>query len=71
MKHFSSITEAFDWWIKNVYPRLPADRKAGRLTYAWRDYTHNLGISEKRMRDILNEQGKIEVKTIVTFTPND
>lgn len=41
-----------------------------KLKNAWRDYTYNLGISEKRMKEILAEFGKVEVKTIVTFTPD-
>ncbi len=56
--------------MKNIYPNLPADRKKGYLKNAWRDYTYNLGISEKRMKEILAEFGKVEVKTIVTFTPD-
>ncbi len=71
MKQFPSVTEAFDWWVKTIYPTLPADRKKGKLRYAWRDYTYKLGISERRMKAILSEHGKIDVKTIVTFTPND
>lgn len=69
MKQFSSITEAFDWWLKNIYPSLPPDTKKGPLKTAWRDYTYGLGISEKRMKSILSEFGKIEIKTVVNFTP--
>lgn len=70
MKQFSSVSEAFEWWMSNIYPNLPAERKKGYLKNAWRDYTYNLGISEKRMKEILTEFGKVEVKTIVTFTPD-
>ncbi|ODS82030.1 MAG: hypothetical protein ABS46_09980 [Cytophagaceae bacterium SCN 52-12] len=69
MKQFSSITEAFAWWLKNVYPTLPAERKKGRLTYAWRDFSHGGSITEKRMRVILEEFGDIEIQTVVRFTP--
>ena len=69
MKTFDSIDEAFKWWLKNIYPTLPADRKKGKLTYAWRDYSHGGSITEKRMKAILEEFGEIEVKTVVKFTP--
>jgi Ca2+-binding EF-hand superfamily protein len=69
MKSFSSVSEAFQWFLENIYKNLPADQKKGKLTYAWRDFTHNGAISEKRMREILSEFGEIEVKTLVTFKP--
>ena len=69
MKKFSSIDEAFSWWLTTIYPELPAATKKGRFTNAWRDYTHKRGISEERMKKILSEFGEVEVKTIVTFNP--
>lgn len=71
MKTFRSITQAFDWFLKNIYPNLSPDQKKGRLTTAWRDYTYNQGISEKRMQAILEEFGKITVQTNVTFEPKE
>lgn len=68
MKQFTSVDEAFKWFLINIYPTLPPDRKKGKLKTAWMDYTYHKGISEKRMRDILSEFGKVEVKTLVTFT---
>ncbi len=69
MQTFTSVEEAFKWWLANIYPSLPSDVKKGRLTNAWRDFTHKRGISEKRILEILNEYGDVEVKTIVKFTP--
>ncbi|MEO6283916.1 MAG: hypothetical protein ABIN80_20910 [Dyadobacter sp.] len=66
---FSSIDEAFKWFLENIYKNLPADQKKGRLTYAWRDYTHGGSITEKRMRQILEEYGDIEIKTVVSYRP--
>jgi len=63
------VEEAFKWWIQHIYKLLPADQKKGKYTTAWRDYTHKLGISEKRMRAILSEFGEFEVRTDVRFTP--
>jgi hypothetical protein len=70
MKTFASVEEAFKWFLVNIYPSLPPATKKGRLTTAWKDYTYNQGISEKRMKDILAEFGEINVKTVVTFKPN-
>jgi hypothetical protein len=66
---FSSVDEAFKWFLENIYKNLPADQKKGRLTYAWRDYTQGGSITEKRMREILEEFGDIEVKTVVNYRP--
>jgi hypothetical protein len=69
MKSFETIREAFDWWIKNIYPTLSPELKKGKPVTAWRDYTHNLGISETRMRDILIEFGSFEIKTSIIYKP--
>ncbi len=69
MKSFETIQEAFDWWLKNKYPSLPPDVKKGKLTYAWRDYTHGGRISETRMRDILVKYGEFDIKTTIVYNP--
>jgi hypothetical protein len=46
------------------------DRKKGKLKTAWRDYTYNQGISQKRMVEILSEFGAVDVAVIVRFTPS-
>jgi hypothetical protein len=69
MKKFETIREAFDWWINEIYPALPAEIKKGRLTYAWRDYKHNGSISETRMRDILVEFGEFDIVTTIVYNP--
>jgi hypothetical protein len=69
MKRFSSVPEAFEWWLKNIYPTLPADTKKGKPVSAWRDYTHGGGVSEKRMREILVEFGHFKIETIITYEP--
>ena len=70
MKQFTSVEEAFKWFLANIYPSLPPDRKKGKLKTAWRDYTYSQGISQKRMTEILSEFGKIDVEVMVRFTPN-
>lgn len=69
MKKFNTIKEAFDWWIKNIYPTLTPDRKKGKLTDAWRDYTHKGSISETRMKEVLINHGNFEIKMTITYKP--
>jgi hypothetical protein len=69
MKKFASVAEAFEWWCKSIYPNLAPDIKKGKFTSAWKDFTYQQGISEKRMREILTEFGNVDVQTVVTFTP--
>ncbi|MCE6989915.1 hypothetical protein [Dyadobacter sp. CY323] len=66
MKTFTTIEEAFGWFLDNVYKNLPAEEKKGELTNAWRNYTHKLGISPKKMAAILERYG-FEVKLLVTY----
>ena len=70
MKQFASVSEAFEWWCKNIYPSLSPDVKKGKYTSAWKDFTYQQGISEKRMKEILSKFGNVDVKIIVTFTPD-
>ncbi|GGN11182.1 hypothetical protein GCM10010967_53840 [Dyadobacter beijingensis] len=65
-KSFSSIEEAFAWFLDNVYKNLPADEKKGELVSAWRSFTFNQGISQKRMISILERYG-FDVKILVTY----
>jgi hypothetical protein len=67
MKTFNSIEEAFEWWLRNIYPVLPAETKEPRYRNAWRDYTFKKGISQKRMKAILSDFGNVTEKTVVTF----
>lgn len=65
-KSFSSIEEAFAWFLENVYKSLPADEKKGELVSAWRSFTFNQGISQKRMISILERYG-FDVRILVTY----
>lgn len=69
MTTFGSIEEAFDWWVKNLYPTLTPDQKRGKAVQAMQDYIYGKGISEKRMRQILLEYGHFEIKTVVRYKP--
>ena len=67
MKKFTTIKEAFEWWIKNKYPDLPPETKRGKPVQAWKDYTYSRGVSESRMRNILTEYGNFEITTTTTI----
>ena len=69
MKEFETVPEAFDWWIKNLYPSLSPDLKKGKAVRAWKDYTYKQGISEKRMREILIEFGHFKIQTSIVYEP--
>lgn len=69
MKRFATIREAFDWWIKEVYPGLSPETKKGKLVSAWKDYTYNRGISEERMREILVQYGHFEITMSIVYKP--
>lgn len=69
MKQFSSIWEAFDWWVQHVYPSLPPERKKGKAVQAVQDYLYEKGISEKRKKAILLEYGNFKIETIITYQP--
>ncbi|HWV33512.1 MAG TPA: hypothetical protein VN038_27850 [Dyadobacter sp.] len=67
MKTFVSLEQAFEWWLKTIYPTIPPSLKEGKYRNAWRDYTYKKGISQKRMREILSDFGNISEKVTVTF----
>ena len=69
MTTFQSVEEAFDWWVKNLYPTLAPDQKRGKAVQAMQDYIYGKGISEKRMRQILLEYGHFEIETMVRYKP--
>ena len=69
MKTFNSVKEAFDWWVKNLYPTLSPEMKKGKAVQAMQDYIYERGISEKRMKEILIEYGHFEIETVVRHKP--
>ena len=56
MPQFQTIEQAFEWFLENVYPELPTEKKTNALrvvksTY----YKGEKGVSEKKMKSILGE----------------
>ncbi|EAY31303.1 hypothetical protein [Microscilla marina] len=58
---FKNVAEAFEWFMNNVYPGLSTAHKL-KLKDVKYDYYHpnRTGVSEKRMRRVLSEHGKVE-----------
>jgi hypothetical protein len=69
MKTFGSVEEAFEWWVKTLYPTMTPEMKRGKAVQAMQDYIYGKGISEKRMRQILLEYGHFEIETTVKYKP--
>lgn len=65
-KSFSSIEEAFAWFLEHVYRDLPPEEKKGELVSAWRSFKFKQGISQKRMISILERYG-FNVNISVTY----
>ena len=56
MPEFNTLTEAFEWFLENIYPDLPPEKKTSRLRNAkYAYYKEGEKVSEKRMRSILND----------------
>jgi hypothetical protein len=67
-KSFSSIEEAFAWYLEHVYKNLPPEEKKGELVSAWRSFKFNQGISQKRMISILERYGfDVNISISVTY----
>ncbi len=62
MPQFQSIQQAFEWFLENVYPNLPAEQKTSTLRGAKHTYYKEGGkVSTKRMKRILEQFCKYEV----------
>jgi len=55
-KDFKSITEAFEWFMENVYPELPPEQKHKLKDVKYDHYKRDdKNVSDKRMKKVLNE----------------
>ncbi len=57
MAQFTSIEEAFGWFLENVFPNLPTEEKIKLRTVKYNFYKEGLNVSTKRMARIMNEYG--------------
>ncbi len=55
MPEFNTLTEAFEWFLENIYPDLPPEKKTSALRSTKSVYYRGGKISEKRMRRVLEE----------------
>ncbi len=55
MPQFQTIAEAFEWFLENVYPDLPTEKKMPIRGARYHFYKEGKKVSEKRMKRILEE----------------
>lgn len=61
-KKFTSTTEAFEYFIENIYPTLDSEdtRKTKQYVYFFRSKVK--GVSEDKMQEILEKYGGATIK---------
>jgi hypothetical protein len=62
MPQFDSLSEAFEWFLENIYPSLPTEQKTPLRYVKYTFYSKDRRVSEKRMRRILDEHAIYKVK---------
>ncbi|HAS43381.1 MAG TPA: hypothetical protein DCS93_23070 [Microscillaceae bacterium] len=60
MPEFQTITQAFEWFLENIYPDLPTERKALIRDAKYAFYSETRNISTKKMKRILEEYTNYE-----------
>lgn len=56
MPQFLTLTQAFEWFLENVYPELPPEKKTNALRVAKSTYYKgDKGVSDKKIKSILEE----------------
>lgn len=67
MPSFNNLEDAFKFFIKYVYPILPSEQKKAAES-AKRNYIYKKSISEKRIKEVLENSG-FEIKMEINYTP--
>lgn len=57
MPQFETIEQAFEWFLENVFPKLPTEEKRKLRTVKYDFYKEGLNVSTKRMTRVMNEYG--------------
>lgn len=60
MPEFQTITQAFEWFLENIYPDLPTERKTPLREAKHTFYNKDRNMSTKRMKRILDEHSDYE-----------
>jgi len=55
MPQFQTIAQAFEWFLENIYPDLPTEKKMAIRGAKYAFYKEGKKVSEKRMKRILEE----------------
>lgn len=61
MPQFLNLTQAFEWFLENVYPELPAEDKYALRNAKYYFYKEGGKVSSKRMNTILDKYSKFKV----------
>lgn len=60
MPEFSTLTQAFEWFLENVYPHLPSEEKYKLRDAKYDFYKEGNKVSVNRMNRILAEYSDFE-----------
>ncbi len=60
MPEFSTLTQAFEWFLENVYPHLPSEKKRALKDVRYDFYKEGKRVSVNRMTRVLNEYSDFE-----------
>ena len=61
MHHFSTIEQAFEYFLENIYPNLsPAEKNKVKNT-KYEYYKEGVKVSHKRMMRVMNEYADFEI----------
>lgn len=60
MPEFKTLPEAFEWFLENIYPKLPTEQKTPLRAARHSFYKEGKKVSEKRMKRILDEHSNYE-----------
>jgi len=61
MEEFKTLTEAYEWFLENVYPDLPTSQKRLLRDAKYSYYKEGKKVSEKRMQRILSDYCELDI----------
>lgn len=60
MPEFSSLTQAFEWFLENIYPNLSPEQKNQLKDARYDFYKEGRKVSVNRMKRVLDEYSNFE-----------
>ena len=61
MHHFSTIEQAFEYFLEHIYPNLPSEAKRKLRTTKYEYYKEGINVSHKRMIRVMNEHADFQI----------